>query len=178
MKQGKTAHMHACMPSKLMFLVIFCALVSPALLLLPLLLRCTAGPLQLRPAHISPTITAISSTLSYSWYISSSTSGPFDTPAMSFVARKALDPAAPFPLHDWEFFGYTALVEVEGFVLVQSPGNYSLAVLSEDKFIVWLQDKWLSMAMVGEAGAAVGLDARAWTAGVQFSAPGGWASGL
>lgn len=91
---------------------------------------------------------------------------------MAFVARKALNTSSPFPLSDWEFFGYTSLVEVEGFVAVQNPGNYSLAVSSKDKFVVWLQDKWLAMRAIGEAGPVLGVDAEAWTAGVLFTQPG------
>jgi hypothetical protein len=91
---------------------------------------------------------------------------------MAFVARKALNTSSPFPLSDWEFFGYTSLVEVEGFVVVQNPGNYSLAVASKDKFVVWLQEKWLSMSEIGEAGPGLGLEPEAWTAGVLFTASG------
>jgi hypothetical protein len=91
---------------------------------------------------------------------------------MAFVARKALNTSSPFPLSDWEFFGYTSLVEVEGFVVVQNPGNYSIAASSKDKFIVWLQDKWLSMREIGEAGPGLGLEPEAWTAGVLFTEPG------
>jgi hypothetical protein len=130
------------------------------------------GPLQLKPAQLTTALTAASSSLSYSWHISSASSGPYDTQAMAFVARKALNTSAPFPLSDWEFFGYTSLVEVEGFVVVQNPGNYSLAVSSKDKFILWLQDKWLAMRVIGEAGPGLGLDADVWTAGVLFTQPG------
>ncbi|WIA34710.1 hypothetical protein OEZ86_013021 [Tetradesmus obliquus] len=130
------------------------------------------GPLRLKPAQLTTALTAASSSLSYSWHISSAASGPYDTQAMAFVARKALNTSSPFPLSDWEFFGYTSLVEVEGFVAVQNPGNYSLAVSSKDKFVVWLQDKWLAMRAIGEAGPGLGVDAEAWTAGVLFTQPG------
>lgn len=130
-------------------------------------LSCATGPLELTAAQISPTITTITSTLSYSWYITTALSGPYDTDQMAFVARKAVM-APHFPLSNWEFYGPTSLVKVEGFVMVDSPGNYSIAAASDDKFIVWLDDKWLQMQQIGDAGAAVGLPAAAWVAGVHF----------
>ncbi|KAF8061352.1 DGAT1-2 [Scenedesmus sp. PABB004] len=129
------------------------------------------GPLTLRPASLTPALTVAAPGLTLSWHISSEASGPFDTPAMAFVSRRALPPPA-FPLSDWDFSGSTSLVEVAGYVGVDAPGNYSFAAIGEDKFVLWLQDKWLGMRRAGGAAAGAGLPPDAWAAPVAFSAPG------
>lgn len=92
---------------------------------------------------------------------------------MPYVASKALF-APYFPLINWEFYGATSLVEVLGFVVITSPGDYSIAAISQDKFLVWLNDKWLVMKGVDHGG-SVGLRSSAWTADVQFEVAGGQA---
>lgn len=67
-------------------------------------------------------------------------------------------------------------MEVEGFVVVDSPGNYSLAAESDDRFIVWLDDKWLMMRQAGDAGDSMGLPAAAWLADVCFQSAGEWSA--
>lgn len=76
-----------------------------------------------------------------------------------------------FPLTHWEFFGATSLVEVAGYIQVDTAGVHQLAASSEDRFVLWLQDWWLHMQAEADPG-SLGLTPDAWTARVNFTQPG------
>jgi len=101
-----------------------------------------------------------------------STTELYDTPSMFRVVRKTLQLPSSFPITSWEFVGPTALVEIEGFVAVVDPGVYGFAVRSRDRFLVWLQEKWLSMVAVGAEGLRVGLQPGDSVTSIEFKAAG------
>lgn len=127
--------------------------------------------MELQPAKVGLLATTYSNSLTYSWYIATALSGAYTTADMGFVYRRSL--TYPFlPLSDWEFYGDASLVEIEGYLVVDDAGNYSIAVTSDDRFVVWLEDKWLMMQQTGETGTGVGLPDSAWVVGVDFKSAG------
>jgi hypothetical protein len=129
--------------------------------------------LVLLPAQLPPTTTlAAPNSLTYTWHTLKFTNELYDTAPMFRVVRKTLQLPGSFPITSWEFTGPTTLVEIQGFLEVVNPGVYGFSVSSNDRFLVWLQDKWLSLGQVGPEGAGLGLQPGDWVTSVEFKAAG------